>query len=87
MIGPNVGFTAQDGALLIAMLDRIERRIENIESRLDHLQEGIATTQLEQVKIESKGNTERLKMYIAMAAVGGAGGSILPKLLELMGIK
>lgn len=87
MVGPNVGITAQDGALLISMLDRIERRMDNIESRLDHMQSGIAANQLEHAKLEAKGNVDRLKMLILVATVGGAGGSLLPKFMELLGVK
>lgn len=87
MVGPNVGITPQDGALLINMLDRIERRMDNIEARLDHMQNGLAASQLEHAKLEAKGNVDRLKMLILVATVGGAGGSILPKLLEVFGVK
>jgi hypothetical protein len=87
MVGPNVGITPQDGALLISMLDRIERRMDNIEGRLDHMQSGIAANQLEHAKLEARGNTDRLKMLILVATIGGAGGSILPKIIEMFGVK
>lgn len=87
MVGPNVGITPQDGALLISMLDRIERRMDNIEARLDHMQNGLASAQLEHAKLEARGNTDRLKMLVLVATLGGAGGTLLPKLFELLGVK
>jgi len=87
MAGPNVGLTPQDGALMVAMMDRIERRLENLEGRIDHLQKGITDAQIEHAKLEAKGNVDRLKMLVLVATVGGAGGSLLPKLLELFSVK
>lgn len=87
MPGPNVVFTPQDGALLVSMLDRVERRLENLEGRIDHLQQCISAQQLEHAKLEAKGNVDRLKLLVLVATVGGAGGSLLPKLLEFIGVK
>lgn len=87
MVGPNVGITPQDGALLISMLDRIERRMDNIEGRLDHLQNALAAAQLEHAKLEARGNVDRLKMLVLVATVGGAGGTLLPRILEVFGVK
>lgn len=85
-VGPNILIGPGDGAMLLAALDRLDRKVEKLDEDNDRIKDMIRELELKLLHKEAANAKARIKMMTGIAMAGGIGGTGLAKLLALFGM-